>query len=881
MKKFYLLILIFLCTAKFALAHQVRGVLTDAESEPIPYAKVYIENSTTGVVTNIKGEFFLELDNGQYNLIFSSLGYKTKTVPVEVKNKSLTLNVQLETEDVEIETITVTADRKDPAYAIMEKVIERKKDYIQQFTSYQCETYLKASLEVDTIERKRKSNLPDSLLAEPEPKKGFSIQIGGKKDNKQENESAADSTENKHEKNGLQIGEKRQELPRLNFIESQSTTYFEYAGKYKSVVHAYRDFSQKKSGGSSISIGDGGMDVSNYETETNNPYLFYLDVSDADFNFYYNLVNVPKLSDKPFVSPLSSTSWRLSYNYHLEESFFENGHVIHKITVSPKNSEGPFFSGELFIEDESFAIKSVNLQILPTNLSYFNYFQVIHNYERTGDGRWTLAREDYYYNLKDGKVRFYGNTIALHTDYKLDVVHPKSFFRNELRRVEQEAFEKDSLYWETERPITLKAAEIEFIKVQDSIDRYHRSSEYLRQQDSTYNRLKFWDFILTGVGFKDRRHGMEYFFNPLIAQIRPLGVGGYRHALGGNISKTWTKYNQLNLEGELDYGFNNKDLKGYGKLRYTYNPKHFARAYIKYGNRYTMINYNQSLATVFSRSNYIEKRYYGIGHEIEVLNGLYLDVEGEFADRRAIADLELEQWSQDLFGSSNSPRVFDPYTEALLTTRIKFVPGQKYQTEPYRKVIVGSIWPVFELTYKKSIPGIWKSSMNFDFLELHITDEMRLGTMGLSRWSVFAGSFIQKNNVQFTDYKFFRGGDNFFFSNPLATFQNLDTTLSTTRPYIQANYLHDFAGTLINKIPVLKRTPLQVTVGGGFMYIEDIDFFHAEVYSGLQLPFRIKQQRFKLGGYYAASVSNYTGAVGSQWKIGITFFDSYTNRWQY
>jgi hypothetical protein len=162
-------------------------------------------------------------------------------------------------------------------------------------------------------------------------------------------------------------------------------------------------------------------------------------------------------------------------------------------------------------------------------------------------------------------------------------------------------------------------------------------------------------------------------------------VGGYRHALGGNISKTWTKYNRLALSGEADYGFANKDLKGFVRLAYTYNPKHFASAYVKFGDRYSMINFNQSIATVFSRSNYIRKTYYGIGHEMEVLNGIYLDVEGEFADRRAIADLELEQWSQDLFGSSNSPRVFDPIARPCSSCASNGCPARNTLPSPIEK----------------------------------------------------------------------------------------------------------------------------------------------------------------------------------------------------
>lgn len=914
MKQLFLSLLILVVLTPAAWAYQVRGVVSDMEGEPIPYAKVYVENTTNGVVTNIKGEYFLELPSGTYKLVFSSLGYASKTQEVTVKGRPLTLDVTLEDESVEMETVTLTAGRKDPAYAIMEKVIANKKQYIQQFESYQCETYLKASLEVDTLVRKKVEEVADSSTVADSLDTGMqdngSVEIMGKffarmdakkqakleaKERKKTlhdsllyaarphrsslKDGARDSLSIAKKKESIQIGKKKDERPKLNFIESQSTTYYQYPNQFKSVVHAYRDFSEKRSGTVTVSVR--GDDSDRYETETNNPYLFFLDISDADFNFYHNLVSVPKLADQPFISPLSATSWNLSYKYHLEESFYVEGRVIHRITVTPRNSEGPFFQGELFIEDGSFAIKSVNFQILPTNLSYFKYFQVIHNYERTADNRWIKTREDYYYNVKDGKVRYYGNTIALHRDYQLDVEHPKNFFRNELRRVEQEAFDRDSLYWETIRPITLKDAEVEFIRYQDSVYRHRHSDAYLHEQDSIYNRLTFWDFLLNGIGFRLRKQGLTFSIAPLISQFRPLGVGGYRHVIDGSISKKWTKYNRLTLSGNIDFGVVNVDLRGEGKLGYLYNPKHFASGYVSFGDKYEMVNSYSTIVTIFSRSNYVRKRHFGFGHDMELINGLFLDVSGDFADYATIADLQLEQWSQDLFGSSNAPQIFAPYRQARLILKLKWTPGQKFYTEPYRKVIVGSIWPTFEVEYRKAIPGILGSEISYDFLELRATDEMRIGTMGISRWSVYAGAYLQKANIRFTDYRFFRGSDPIFFANPLRSFQNLDTTLSTTSPFLQANYLHDFGSALSNKIPVLKHTPIQFSAGAGFLYIQDAEFFHSEVYGGIQLPFRISKQRFKLGGYYVVSYSNYAGAIGNQFKVGFTFYDSYKNRWSY
>ena len=855
MRQFSLLFLLFIAFAGQVHAYQVRGKVTDTDGIPIPYANVYLKNSTNGVITNVKGEYFLELPAGSHTLIFSSLGYSKKEVEIIINHTNQVKNIVLSPAAIELETINVSEKRRDPAYAIMQKVIANKRQYIKQFDTYSRETYLKASLEVDTLNKRNKSGVPDSLLAD-KPKQGLQISVGGEKEKKKR--------------------------PKLNLIESEATTYFAYPNKYKSIVHAYRDLSQKKSVSGGVSIGDGGVVVDDYETEVNNPYLFYLDASDAEFNFYENLISVLSLGDRPFISPLSATSWRLSYKYKLEETFYENGRVIYKIRVTPRNSVGPFFEGSIFIVDQLWAIKSVNFRILPGNLSYFKDFQIIHNYSKTEDDRWVLDREDYYYMVKEGRKRYYGSTIAMHKDYQLDIEHPRKFFRNELRRVEKEAFERDSAYWAGTRRITLKKAELDFIHTQDSIKAYYRSDDYLSERDSIYNRLEIKDFLLNGIGFRDRKHGMRYYFNPLIAQIRPLGVGGYRHVIGGNIKKTWSKYNLLRVGGELDFGIVNRDLRGRVRVGYTYLPKRFARAYVKFGDEYKMVNGNATIAGIFARSNYIRKKHYGIGHHLEISNGLFLDTSIDFADNQAIKDLRLSQWSNNLFGGNNNPRAFDPYREFLMVFKLRWVPGQKYYMEPYRKVIVGSKWPVFEFTYKKAIPGIFDSEINFDFFQVKISDEFRPGTMGISRWAVKIGSYIQENNIRFTDHKFFRGSDPYLFANPLEAFQLLGNTISTTNEYMQVNYLHDFSGALISKIPLLKHTPLQVTGGAGMLTVPDQNFFHSEIYGGIQFPFRILKQRLKAGAYYVTSYStNIEGAIQGQVKFGLTFFDTWKNRWEY
>ena len=62
--------------------------------------------------------------------------------------------------------------------------------------------------------------------------------------------------------------------------------------------------------------------------------------------------------------------------------------------------------------------------------------------------------------------------------------------------------------------------------------------------------------------------------------------------------------------------------------------------------------------------------------------------------------------------------------------------------------------------------------------------------------------------------------------------------------------------------------------------VEEDNFNHAELFTGIELPFRIKRQLMKVGVYYAISDSNQSD-LSSEIKIGFDFFNSWTNSWTY
>ena len=157
---------------------------------------------------------------------------------------------------------------------------------------------------------------------------------------------------------------------------------------------------------------------------------------------------------------------------------------------------------------------------------------------------------------------------------------------------------------------------------------------------------------------------------------------------------------------------------------------------------------------------------------------------------------------------------------------------------------------------------------------------MKIGSMGISKFKFFAGKFLRGDNIKFTDHKFFRGSDPFLFSSPLRSFQLLGQSFNTKNEFFQLHYLHNFNGTLLNKIPLISKLKMRTVAGASTLLIEDVNFRHAEAFVGLEIPFKLWKQVFKIGFYYVGADSNYS-ELTSTFKIGIDMFNPISNKWSY
>jgi hypothetical protein len=303
------------------------------------------------------------------------------------------------------------------------------------------------------------------------------------------------------------------------------------------------------------------------------------------------------------------------------------------------------------------------------------------------------------------------------------------------------------------------------------------------------------------------------------------------------------------------------------------------------GREFQLIYQGDAWINQIKRSSVYLNNAFGIAHELELVNGLFLYTDIDLAFRRSVSDYKTNSRVDSLFGDvldDNHAVAFESYNATYGKVRLAYTPRQRYIREPKEKIILGSVWPTFYVSWRKGIPGPLGSKVNFDYLEYGIEQELKLGLVGISTYSLRSGSFLNKKDLRLVDYKFQRRGDPLLFMNPHEAFQSLDSTFPVFKRFYQGHFIHEFNGALINKIPLLKKLQLREVAGAGFLIAPERSLRYVETFAGIERVFKWPfnpLSKFKLGVYVIGSAANkFNNPV--QFKIGITSWDRVSNKWR-
>ncbi len=97
----------------------ISGYIKDESGETLIGATIYIKNLQSGTVTNLYGYYAINLIPGEYELVYSYLGYETKSTKLNVE-KHQVINITLNPTTEEIESVEITASKKNENVARIE-----------------------------------------------------------------------------------------------------------------------------------------------------------------------------------------------------------------------------------------------------------------------------------------------------------------------------------------------------------------------------------------------------------------------------------------------------------------------------------------------------------------------------------------------------------------------------------------------------------------------------------------------------------------------------------------------------------------------------------------------------------------------------------------
>lgn len=610
--------------------------------------------------------------------------------------------------------------------------------------------------------------------------------------------------------------------------------------------------------------------------------LFYLTTTDGSFNLYENLIQAPALSSIPFVSPISH-SGLLAYRFKTIQIDRTQRPRVYTIAVRPRALSNATVEGELVIRDSTWELLSARFELPKAHVPEYDRFEVEQAYQRLGDSLPVLTKQTFRYETKVKGGKRYGQTRVIYADIKPGQRFSRKHFGDEISRTDQQAYEQDSSFWDQVRGEPLSVQQRRYQAYQDSVQKLRQSLVYLDSVDRVLNKITWPKMLIFGQLFNDHRKQRSWILPPITALVQPISFGGTRLRLAGAYRKTFPDRTNLSLDADLSYGFRNQDVNGSLSVQRKYNPFQKGQFGVKAGRNFEFIYAGDAWVNVLKRSNIYLNTGLEMSHEIELFNGLTLMNQVELAWRRSVSDYKVSNNADSIFGIPNEPALdFQPYNAVYNEVKLYYTPKLRYIREPREKIYLGSKYPTFYAHWRKGVPGLMKSAIDFDYLEFGLMQTIPWGTPGNSSYTVKTGDFLNTKNLQRIDYRFMRQGDPLFFLNPQRMFQALDSTFPVFDRYYQGNLLHEFNGALINKVPLFKKLQLQEVAGGGFLIAPERNLRYAELFAGIERVFKWPfnpLSRIKLGVYVVGAVANqFKNPV--QFKIGLTSWDRFRNRWR-
>jgi len=443
------------------------------------------------------------------------------------------------------------------------------------------------------------------------------------------------------------------------------------------------------------------------------------------------------------------------------------------------------------------------------------------------------------------------------------------------------AYKRDSSYWEAERAIPLSIQETKSYTTKDSLILIDTKNK----NDSVKAENKNLTFTPSEIKIRiDSTSSISW----ALPEINYNTVEQYNFISSIAYKKRFVNKNILTITPLARYATAKGQFTGKATINYQYGKDNSSGIVMAEAGRYiTQFNFENpisniinTIATLFFESNYMklyEKEYLKLSLNQSITDKLSISVSSELANRFMLKNsakaTSYFDWKENSF-SDNSPlnnEIFptDFNTNTVFVTQVglKYSILKKYFITNGEKRAVRNSSPILKLNYRKAFSGVLNSTVDYDFLELGIVDQFKIGIRGNIDAGINVGSFLNSNKIYFMDYKHFMGNRTFIQQQTIG-FRMLDYYKYSTRKYFAECFLYlRPAKMLLTQFTVPRMVGLKENIFINYLYTPSsanymemgygldqiFRLFRLEIVSNFS-DFKFQSIEFRIG--FSARISN-------------------------
>ena len=722
---------------------RITGKVTDATTgEALPFVSVTFVDSRISTNTDFDGIYHFDTYYATDSLRATCMGYKPMTVKVK-RDKEQKIDLVLQPSTAELAEVVITPT-ENSAFTILRHVIANKPaNNRAKLAAYQYENYNKVEFDLNNI-------------TEDFKKKKLFKQF----------DFVFDYVDSSGAKPYLPI-----------FMTETLSDVF-----YRQTPHTRREIIK-------------GSRVSGIENES---IVQFMGDMYQNVNIYENFMII---FGKNFVSPIADGG-KGYYQYFLVDSNWVGHNWCYHLTFKPSHAQQLSFSGDMWVNDTTFAVRRINASIEPgANINFVQGFDVHQEYDMVKPEVYMLTKDQLVADLniikdagepnKHQVQGFFGRRTATFKDFVINEPKEDGFYAGASEVVVDKDPANDSEdFWLQHRHVELSKQEAAIYHMVDTMKTIPIFRTYIDLVNTVVTGYYKLGLVEVGPFFN------FFSYNP---------VEGQRLRVGVRTSNKFSK--NVEYETYLAYGFLDEELKyGFGGRTFiTKDPRQLIGAYYKHdieqlGQSPTSFKQDNIFSSTFRRTANTKLTMvneYKLTYDRDWFQGFSNSVQFRYRTLYPRGSLTYQQYNDP----AGEPTTISSITTFEVAVNTRFAWHEKFANGTFRRVSLRTRAPAFELHTAYGFPHVLNSDYEYTRVVLKISQRVPIGVLGNFRYAVEGGRIW--GTLPYPLLILHPGNEIFYFDENSYNTMNYFEFISDR--YASISLENHFDGFFFNRVPLFRK----------------------------------------------------------------------------